>query len=145
MRGRKSAESKSNALGKVYADGEVIVREGDLGDTMYVIQEGRVEVTSFASDGERQLAILEAGDFFGEMAVFEQEVRSATVRAFGDARILTVDRKALMRRIQEDPLMAVHLLRTMSHRIRELNAALGRVRAPVTLSVDAAELEETLK
>jgi len=146
MRRRTSKqEHGSSALGKVYADGQVIVREGDIGDTMFVVQEGRVEVTHFTSDGEQRLAVLEVGDFFGEMAVFDQDARSATVRAYGDARVLTVDRKTLLRRIQEDPLMAVHLLRTMCHRIRELNAALGRVRAPVTLSIEAEHLERTLR
>jgi CRP-like cAMP-binding protein len=72
------------------------------------------------------LAFLEAGDFFGEMSVFEKEVRSATVRAVGEARVLKVDKKTLLRRIREDPLLAVNLLKTMSHRIRSLNVELAR-------------------
>lgn len=118
----------SSALGKLYGDGQAIVREGDVGDCMYVIQEGRVEVVKEGRDGERRLAVLETGDFFGEMAVFEKEIRSATVRALGDVRVLTVDKKTLLRRIREDPLMAVHILQGMSHRIRELDDELSRVR-----------------
>ena len=110
------------ALGKVYADGTDIVRQGDEGDCMYVVQTGRVEVVQSTDIGEQHLAFLETGDFFGEMAVFEKETRSATVRAAGDARVLKVDKKTLLRRIREDPLLAVNLLQTMSHRIRELNA-----------------------
>ena len=110
------------ALGKLYGDGEAIVRQGDVGDCMYVVQTGRVEVLQSTAIGEQHLAFLEAGDFFGEMSVFEKETRSATVRASGEARVLKVDKKTLLRRIKEDPLLAVNLLQTMSHRIRDLNA-----------------------
>jgi CRP-like cAMP-binding protein len=113
------------ALGKLYADGEDIVRQGDLGDCMFVVQSGRVEVLQATSAGEQHLAFLETGDFFGEMAVFEKEKRSATVRASGEARVLKVDKKTLLRRIKEDPLLAVNLLQTMSHRIRDLNTGLA--------------------
>jgi len=117
------------ALGKVYADGEVIVRQGETGDSMYVVQGGRVEVLqNTVNGGEQHLAFLDAGDFFGEMAVFEKEVRSATVRAHGEARVLKIDKKALLTRIREDPLLAVNLLKTMSHRIRHLNAEVSRHR-----------------
>jgi CRP/FNR family transcriptional regulator len=119
------------ALGKVYVDGATIVRQGDVGDCMYVVQTGRVEVVQDTDTGEQHLAFLETGDFFGEMAVFEKETRSATVRASGEARVLKVDRKTLLRRIREDPLLAVNLLQTMSHRIRDLNAEVAlRERAP---------------
>jgi len=113
------------ALGKIYSDGEVIVRQGDVGDCMYVVQSGRVEVVQATDVGEQHLALLETGDFFGEMAVFEKETRSATVRATGEARALKVDKKTLLRRIKEDPLLAVNLLQTMSHRIRDLNAGMA--------------------
>jgi len=113
------------ALGKLYADGEDIVRQGDVGDCMFVVQSGRVEVLQATDAGEQHLAFLETGDFFGEMAVFEKEKRSATVRAKMEARVLKVDKKTLLRRIKEDPLLAVNLLQTMSHRIRDLNAGLA--------------------
>jgi CRP-like cAMP-binding protein len=113
------------ALGKLYADGEDIVRQGDLGDCMFVVQSGRVEVLQATDAGEQHLAFLETGDFFGEMAVFEKEKRSATVRASGESRVLKVDKRTLLRRIREDPLLAVNLLQTMSHRIRDLNAGLA--------------------
>ena len=120
------------ALGSVYEDGDVIVRQGDLADCMYVVQSGEVEVVQATSGGEQRLALLGSGDFFGEMAVFEKEVRSATVRAHGEARALKVDKKTLLRRIKEDPLLAVNLLQTMSHRIRELNAQLASLQGETT-------------
>jgi len=115
------------ALGKVYADREVIISQGESGDCMYVVQGGRVEVLQDSlKGGEQHLAFLEAGDFFGEMAVFEKEIRSATVRAAGEARVLKIDKRALLTRIREDPLLAVNLLKTMSHRIRHLNEEISR-------------------
>ena len=117
----------SGALGRIYTDGEAIIRQGDSGESMYVVQSGRVEVVQQGADGrEQHLAYLEAGDFFGEMSVFEKEVRSATVRSDGAARVLQIDKKTLLRRIREDPLLAVNLLKTMSHRIRYLNAEIAR-------------------
>lgn len=115
------------ALGKVYKDGEEIIRQGKPGESMYVVQGGRVEVLQHSKNGrEQHLAYLETGDFFGEMAVFEKEVRSATVRAAGEARVLKVDKKTLLTRLREDPLLAVNLLKTMSHRIRELDREVSR-------------------
>ena len=114
-------------LGTVYKDGETIIRQGETGNNMFVIQAGQVEVVQEAGHGEQHLAMLQTGDFFGEMAVFEKEVRSATVRAVGDAKILKVDKKTLLRRIKEDPLLAVNLLQSMSRRIRDLDAQLSRL------------------
>jgi len=120
---------RRGALGSVYNDGSIIIRQGETGQSMYVVQSGRVEVVQHAAGGsEQHLAYLEAGDFFGEMSVFEEEVRSATVRACGEARVLKIDKKTLLRRLHEDPLLAVNLLKTMSHRIRELNTHLSGVR-----------------
>lgn len=119
----------SGSLGTVYRDGEEIIHQGSVGQAMYVVQSGRVEVVQMVENGaEQHLAFIEAGDFFGEMSVFEREVRSATVRAAGEARVLKVDNKTLLRRIHEDPLLAVNLLKTMSHRIRHLNAEIARHR-----------------
>jgi len=108
-------------LGKIYQPGEMIVRQGELGDCMYVIQDGQVEVVSNTGTREIQLAVLGKNEFFGEMAIFEHEFRSATVRALGTARILTVDHKNFLRRIHEDPSLAFRLMEVMSRRVRKLS------------------------
>jgi len=113
------------ALGTIFRDGEIIIRQGEQGNCMYVVQRGRVEVVQHSDRGEQHLAFLNPGDFFGEMSVFEKEARSATVKAAGEAMVLKVDKKTLLRRIKEDPLLAVNLLQTMSHRIRDLDAKLS--------------------
>jgi CRP-like cAMP-binding protein len=112
---------KSGALGKVYLDGEVIVRQGEVGDSMYVIQEGQVEVVAEQDGNELRLNVLEAGQFFGEMAIVEREARVATVRALGAARVL-------LSRVHKDPSLAFRIMETMSQRIRELDAEVTRLR-----------------
>jgi CRP-like cAMP-binding protein len=119
---------EAGTLGKIYKDTEVIIKQGDQGDCMYVIQEGLVEVVNETDRGEVQLALRGAGEFVGEMAIFESEVRSATVRALGEARVLTIDKKNLLRRIHEDPLLAFQLVQTMSKRIRELSNEVSLLR-----------------
>lgn len=117
------------ALGKVYHDREVIVRQGEAGDGLFVIQEGQIEILSENHGKETRLRVAGKGELIGEMAVFERQVRSATVRALGEARVLTVDRKNFLRRINEDPSLAFRLVETMSRRIRELSVEVVRLKA----------------
>jgi len=112
---------KSGELGKEYKDGEIIIKQGESGNSMYVIQSGEVEVLRDNNGGQVQLAVRKTGDFFGEMALFSKEVRSATIRALGEARILTVDRKNLLQSIQKDPSLAFRIIETLSKRIRDLS------------------------
>jgi len=119
---------KRSELGKMFKDGEAIIRQGDVGDFMYEILDGQVEVLQEKDGEEVRLAVLGKGDFFGEMAIFEREKRSATIRARGQVRVLTVDKKILLRRISEDPSLALRILGRMSHRIREMDEELVRLR-----------------
>lgn len=119
-------KSSGSAIGRPYQDGENIVREGEPGDTMFVVQSGSVEVVHSSDGGEHRLAVLGPGDFFGEMSLFEKLQRSATVRSMGESVVLTVDKRTLLRRISEDPLLAFNLLKVMSHRVRELDERLTR-------------------
>jgi CRP-like cAMP-binding protein len=112
---------ETGALGKSYRDGELIVRQQDVGDCMYVIQEGEVEVFREEEGGEVPLAVLRERDFFGEVPLLDRTHRTASVRAKGDVRVLTVDRKTFVRRIHEDPALAYRLLQSLSRRIRDLN------------------------
>jgi CRP-like cAMP-binding protein len=117
------------ALGREYLDGEIIIQQGELGDCMYVIQEGQVEVIRELHNNRVRLVILNQGNFFGEMAIFEQEVRMATVRALGRARVLTIDKKNFLRRLHSDPSLAYRLVQSMSARIRELGVEITQLRA----------------
>ena len=119
--------TENNALGMTFKDGEVIIRQGDTGDCMYVIQEGHIEVVVKLNEIETVLAIRNQGDFFGEMAIFNREIRMATVRALGEVRVLSVDKRNLMRRIHEDPSLAYRIILALSQRIRELSDEVVRL------------------
>jgi CRP-like cAMP-binding protein len=104
---------RQNRLGKLFQDGEVIVRKGDSGHHMYLIQKGALEVVV----GGETVNTLGSGDFFGEMSLFTGQPRSATVRSRGESRVLTIDRTAFMNRIQEDPVLAFRLLEKLCDRL----------------------------
>ena len=114
-------------LGRLYQDGDIVIRQGEIGNCMYVIQDGQVEVFIQDGDKEVQLAILNEGEFFGEMAIIDREVRTASVRARGVTRLITVDKKNFLRNIHEDPTIALRLAEVLTKRIRELNAEISRL------------------
>lgn len=117
---------RNNKLGRPYRDGEIVINKGDEGTCLFVVQEGKVEVFDENGDGEVKIAELGAGEFFGEMGLFEKDVRSCTVRASGNAKILTIDRKNFYKTIQKDPTLAYRLLEKMSSRLRELNKKVAK-------------------
>ena len=118
-----------NSLGKHYEDGDLVVCQGETGNCMYIVQQGELEVVTEKEGKMVSLRRLAAGDIFGEMALFEQEPRSATVRAVGGAQVLTVDKRTLLRRINEDPLVALNLIEDLCRRIRTLSEEHARLKA----------------
>jgi len=115
-------------LGREYLDGAVICHQGEPGDRMYVIQAGRATVLREDGGVEVVVGELKTGDVFGEMAIFDRQPRSATVRAKGMARVLTLDKRAFLRQVHEDPSLAYRVLEGMSLRIRRLDAELSELR-----------------
>jgi hypothetical protein len=120
---------KVGELGKIYNSGEIIVRQGDFGECMYFIQSGKVEVIRESDGKEVRLAELGQGEFFGEMALFEKGIRSATVRPLGEVRVLSVDKRLFLRKIHEDPALAFRIMQKMSRRILDLDKKLGNLRS----------------
>ena len=116
-------------LGTTYADGEAVCRQGERGDALYVVQEGWVHV--FREDGgvETLLGRLGPGEIIGEIAVFDGQPRSATVRAAGAARVLRLDKRGFLRQIHDDPTLAWRILDQMSQTIRRLSSELSQLRA----------------
>ncbi|MDP2729537.1 MAG: cyclic nucleotide-binding domain-containing protein [Dehalococcoidales bacterium] len=125
---RKEEVMEETALGRLYHNGEIIIQEGEPGDCMYVIQSGQAEVIITQDGKEVSLSVLSQGDVFGEMALFQQQPRSATVRAMGDTRVLTIDKRIFLRRVHEDPSFAYLILQKMSQRIRELDSEMARIK-----------------
>jgi CRP/FNR family transcriptional regulator, cyclic AMP receptor protein len=113
-------------LGKTYSDGELIILQGEVGDCMYVVQSGKVAVFKVQGDSEMHLGTMGEGDFFGEMALLDREVRSASIRAVGEARVLKVDKRTFLSQVHADPTIALRIVQKMSQRIRQLHEELAR-------------------
>jgi hypothetical protein len=99
--------------------GEYIFKEGDLGTEMYIIHEGKVEILNHVAGEEQMLAVLEKGDFFGEMSILEDLPRAATARAATDVRLLPINRSTFDQLIQGNPEIAVRMMRKLSRRLRD--------------------------
>jgi hypothetical protein len=99
--------------------GDVIVREGDAGKDMFILEDGEVEVFRHHGGTEKVLTRLEAGDFFGEMSVLEGRPRSSSARAATDCRLLPIDASTLDALLREHPEIAVRMLRKLSNRVRK--------------------------
>ena len=107
-----------------YKAGDFIFREGDLGTEMYIINEGKVEILNMVGDEEQVLAVLEKGDFFGEMSVLEDLPRAATARAASDVRLLQINGSTFDQLLQGNPEIAVRMMRKLSRRLRETDEML---------------------
>jgi CRP-like cAMP-binding protein len=110
-----------------FSVGSMIFREGEGGDKLFIILDGRVRISKFIPGvGEEALAILERGDFFGEMALIDDKPRSADARAHdGGATVLSIDRATLNEILGMDPTASLQFLNLLSimisRRLREIN------------------------
>lgn len=115
----------SQWVGRMYKTGDVIYKQGETGDCMYVIQTGHVEIIQRKGNNEYCLAELGEGDFFGEMSLFGYLTRSATARATGNgAVILSLEKKSFLKRMHYDPSLAFDMLKRMADRIQHLEKEL---------------------
>lgn len=124
-------------LGRAYKDGDVVFREGELGQSMYFIQDGQIEILRREGDKEFCFAVLGKGDFFGEMAMFHDEFHTTTARALGKVTVLTLDKRSFLQGIKDAPSMAYRVMRRMSRRIFELESAVARMGVERLASLEA--------
>jgi CRP-like cAMP-binding protein len=117
---------KESELGRTYNDGEIICSEGDEGKSMFVIQSGKVVVIKKRPEGELTLRTMTKGEIFGEIALFDHLPRSATVKAQGEAVVLSIDKKGFFAKASKDPTLAFNILEGMSRRIRALTQELSK-------------------
>jgi CRP-like cAMP-binding protein len=98
-------------------DGSEIVREGDQGEDFFVVTSGKVRVAR----GDREVASLGAGDYFGELALFDAAPRNATVTAVGTVSLVSLSRSSFRTALDEMPAIRDALLHGMARRIHELD------------------------
>ncbi len=119
-----------------FASGEVVCREGDSGDTFYILTRGKAEVVAHdGRDGEMHVADLEAPSFFGEMSLLTDEPRSATVRAATDIELIVVEREGFHRLFQSRP----NLAEAVSSAVAQYQTDLQTRREQRTQAVEPAE------
>ena len=106
--------------------GDVVYKEGDTGKDMFIIQEGKIEIQLPKAAESLKPALLGPGDFFGELAVFEDQRRDTTAKGVTAYRLLRIDRTTLDQLVQENPEIAVRMLYRLASRLREHEEALRR-------------------
>ena len=104
-------------FGREFRAGDVLFKEGDTGDVMYVVQSGLVQVLKRVGDEERPLATLGRGEFLGEMAILNGKPRTATAVVLEDARMLVIDGKTLEAMITKNPEIAMRLIKKLARRL----------------------------
>ncbi len=113
-------------LGKLFKTGEIIFRQGDPAECMYVVQKGEVELVVESEYGFKRLTMLKSGDVFGEVSLFAEKARFSTARAVQDTWVMTLDERAFMGRLHQDPSLAFHMIRQMARRIYDQDHLLMR-------------------
>ena len=110
--------------------GEIIFSDGEIGNEMFIIQSGTVEILKQIGGESRVLATLEKGDFFGEMSVLEDAPRIASARAKSDVELVRINGATFDSMIKANTEIAVRMMRKLSRRLRDvtvmLEDALGR-------------------
>jgi CRP/FNR family transcriptional regulator len=115
------------AVPRSFEPGQAVFREGDSSDTCYVVREGRARAVRTHGDGRTiTLATFGPGDIFGELAMFEDERRSATVEAIEPISVVGVLGPDMRRLMGEHPQIAMRLVVALGRRLRETNERLTR-------------------
>jgi CRP-like cAMP-binding protein len=104
--------------------GRTIFNEGEPGDTMYIIQVGRVKITKRIGNSEKILMVLQKGDFFGEMAIVNQAPRTATATAVDNCRLLCFNRQGFLSMISKNSNIAMNIIEKLCFRLQRADNAI---------------------
>ena len=129
-----------------FKPGERIFRQGDSASEMYIVQSGSVEIYREGAKGEQVLAVMEKGDFFGEMSVLEGTPRTASARAAENSEVIEITSAIFDRMIRGNIEIAVRMLRKLSSRLQEAQAGIGgRAVDPMQDRVEAPKPSQPLR
>jgi CRP-like cAMP-binding protein len=134
--GKKPAGSFTEEL----AAGEYVFREGELGTEMFILQEGQVEILKTVGGIDEQLAVLEKGDFFGEMSLLEDLPRTASARAVTDCKVIRINGSTFDQMLRSKPEIAVRIMRKLSRRLRQTDQMLREALGGGQESMQAPEM-----
>lgn len=108
-------------FGKTCEAGEVLFREGEQGEHMLVLQSGTVRITKSGRTGEKTLAVLGAGEFFGEMSILNAKPRNATATVETRAKVLVIDARTFEHMVIGNAEIAVRLIKKLARRLDSAN------------------------
>ena len=108
--------------GQTINPGKTIFNEGESGDHMFIIQTGQVRISKMIDGREHELAILEKGDFFGEMAIVSRIDRTATATAVNATQLLAFDRQGFMGMIEKNAKIALNVIDKLCRRLENANS-----------------------
>jgi len=128
---------------RAYRKGQVILHQGDQGDSLFVVVSGRVRIYTLSPDGhELSVWICDEGDFFGEMALLNGQPRSASAEAMQPTEVLLLHRQAFRNFLLSNPQAAIHTIETLSLRLRSTTeSAEGLMSLSVTQRIARKLLE----
>lgn len=106
-------------FGRKFPAGTVLFQEGARGEEMYIIQSGKVKISKRIRGVEKTLAMLEKGEFFGEMAILNDKPRSATAETVAESEMLVIDRKTFESLLRSNVEIAVRFIKRLAERLRE--------------------------
>ena len=109
-------------IGTIYTDGQTIVHQGELSPGIYIILEGKVEILITNDRGIKvRVAVLEKDNILGTQSLFDDEPLTYSARTLGPTRLLTLDRKGLLRWVERDPTLAMRIIQKLTERIRTIH------------------------
>ena len=120
---------RTGELGISFDPGDYLFRQGEAGTRMFLILDGEVELLVREQGRTVAIATYGPGDFVGEEALVESGPYSTDGRAVTTVRMLAVDRRHFLRRLNEDPTLTLSILRQLSRRVRTLGSELAKLRA----------------
>jgi CRP-like cAMP-binding protein len=121
-----AASLLANMVSVKISKGSVLFAEGDEGDQLYVIAEGKLKLGTSSGDGrENLLSILGPGEMFGELSLFDPGPRTSTATAVTDAKLLSLGQEKLLPWLAENPKVSLQLLARLAQRLRRTNEAVG--------------------
>ncbi len=121
-----SPDQLFDRFGKRFSKGELLFREGDGGTEMYVVRSGKVAISKAAPGGEKLLATLGPGEFFGELSILSGKPRTASATVAEDAALLVIDPKTFEAMIRGSAEIAVRLIKTLAARLADADAQIER-------------------
>jgi CRP/FNR family cyclic AMP-dependent transcriptional regulator len=120
----------SSRFGRDFAAGEVLFREGERGDEMYVIQSGLVRIVKRVGGEYRSLATLGRGEFLGEMAILNGKPRTATAHVLEDAKVLVIDAATLEQMIANNTEITLRLVKKLARRLDSADEMIQMLLSP---------------